>query len=154
MRMPTSMQDQNESKARNARMATASPPDHVTVIFDGTCGFCTRSIRYLHRLDRHNRVTSIACQVAQQDAQYGLAGVDCGESAWALTADGRREAGGQAAMLIASTLLQRRWPVAVGRLPGIRHALALGYRATANNRYRLPGDTPYLSANPGKCGVD
>lgn len=135
-------------------MGTARPPDHVTVIFDGTCGFCTRSIRYLHRLDRQGRVTSIACQVAQRNGQYELEGVDCGESAWALTADGRREAGGQAAMLIASTLLRRSWPVTIGRLPGIRHALAFGYRTIATNRYRLPGDTPWCGANPGKCEPD
>lgn len=132
-------------------MATSGIPDHVTVIFDGTCGFCTRSIRYLHRLDRHDRVTSVASQVAQQDARYEMEGVDCGESAWAITGDGRREAGGQAAMLIASALLQRRWPVTAGRLPGIRHALALGYRTIASNRYRFPGDTPWCGANPGKC---
>ena len=133
-------------------MATARPPDHVTVIFDGTCGFCTRSIRYLHRLDRQGRLTSVACQVAQREARYGLEGVDCGESAWALTDDGRREAGGQAATLIASALLQQRWPVTVGRLPGVRHALAFGYRAVARNRHRFPGDTPWCEANPGRCG--
>lgn len=135
-------------------MATAHPPDHVTVIFDGTCGFCTRSIRYLHRLDRHQRLTSIACQVAQREGRYELEGVDCGKSAWALTEDGRREAGGQAAMLIASTLVQQSWPVIVGRLPGIRHVLAFGYRTVAINRHHLPGDAPWCSANPGRCGTE
>jgi predicted DCC family thiol-disulfide oxidoreductase YuxK len=135
-------------------MATAPPPDHVTVVFDGHCGFCTRSIRYLHRLDRHGRVTSVACQVAQREGRHGMEGVDCGDSAWALTADGRREAGGQAATLIASALLQRTWPVTVGRLPGIRHALAGGYRLIANNRHRFPGDTPWCGANPGRCGPE
>lgn len=125
----------------------------VTVVFDGTCGFCTRSVRYLHRLDRAGRVTSIACQVVQrQEAGYSLAGVDCGESAWALTSDGDKASGAQAAMLICSVLMQRRWPVAAGRLPGIRHALTWGYRTVARNRYRLPGDARWCSAHEGACG--
>lgn len=132
-------------------MTAAGPSDHVTVIFDGTCGFCTRSVRYLRRLDRHQRLTAVACQAAKRDGHYDLEGVDCGESAWALAGDGRRESGAQAAMLIASTLSQQDWPVTIGRLPGIRHALAFGYRVIAINRHRLPGDTPWCSANPDRC---
>jgi len=128
-------------------------PDRVTVVFDGTCGFCTRCVRYLHKLDRHGRVTSIACQVATADPAFELGDIDCGTSAWAIVADGRREAGGQAATLVASVLLRKRWPVTVGRLPGIRHILAFGYRQIAINRYRFPGDTPFCSANPGRCGT-
>lgn len=124
------------------------------MIFDGTCGFCTRTIRYLHTLDRHGRITSIACQVAKEDPAFALGEIDCGESAWAITDDGRREVGGQAATLIAAVLLQRRWPMTVGRWPGIRHALGFGYRWIARNRYRLPGDTPYCTAHPGACRAE
>ncbi|HEV2067538.1 MAG TPA: DCC1-like thiol-disulfide oxidoreductase family protein [Thermomicrobiales bacterium] len=92
--------------------------------------------------------------MAQQEARYGLEGVDCGKSAWGLTEDGHRESGGQAATLIASALLQQRWTVTVGRLPGIRHALAFGYRIIAINRHHFPGDTPWCEANPGRCGTD
>lgn len=133
--------------------ATTMTPERVTVVFDGTCGFCTRSIRYMKKLDKRNQITVIACQIAQQDPAYQLEGVDCGESAWALTEDGRREAGAQAATLIASVLMNKRWPVTVGRLPGVRHALAFGYRVIAKNRYRFPGDTPYCSVPGHDCGT-
>lgn len=129
-------------------------PDRVTVIFDGTCGFCTRSIRYLHKLDRQHRITSIACQVAKENPGFPPGDIDCGESAWAITVDGRCEAGGQAATLIASILLQKRWPVTVGRFAGIRHALSFGYRWIARNRHRFPGDMPYCTAHPGSCRVE
>ena len=68
-------------------MATSTMPDRVTVVFDGTCGFCTRSIRYLKKIDKRNQVTAEACQIVQPDPAYGLQDVDCGEAAWALTAD-------------------------------------------------------------------
>ena len=135
----------------NTALQTRDVPDRLTVIFDGSCGFCTRSVRYLGKLDRHGRLTVTACQVAKRDPAFPLGDIDCGESAWALTADGRAEAGGQAAPLIAAVLLQRRWPIALGRRRGVRHALALGYRWVARNRHRFPGDTPFCTAHPGAC---
>lgn len=136
--------------------ASAAPAvsDRVTVIFDGTCGFCTRSIRYLHALDRQHRITSIACQVAKADPGFPLGDIDCGESAWAITPDGRAEAGGQAATLIASVLLRRHWPVTVGRWVGVRQMLAFGYRWVVRNRHRFPGDTPYCTTHPSSCWAD
>ncbi len=139
--------------AASTAPGTPIVPDHVTVIFDGTCGFCTRSIRYLHRLDRHDRITSIACQVAKEDPGFELGNIDCGKSVWAIAADGR-EAADQAATLIASVLLQKRWPVTLGKLPGVRHTLAFGYHWIARHRHRFPGDTPWCSAHPGSCRVE
>ncbi len=130
---------------------THDVPDRLTVIFDGTCGFCTRSVRYLRRLDRHNRLTVTACQVAKRAPDFPLGDIDCGESAWAFAADGRAEAGGQAAPLIAAVLLRQRWPVTLGRRAGVRHVMTFAYRGVARNRHRFPGDTPYCTAHPGAC---
>lgn len=124
----------------------------VTVIFDGTCGFCTRQVRYLHKLDRHKRLVSKPCQSVKDDPAYGLEDADCGAMAWAITDDGRREGGAQAFTLVASVLLDRQWPVQAGHLPGIRQMLDLGYRIIARNRYRFPGDVPPIS--DGNCRVD
>jgi len=114
----------------------------VTLIFDGACGFCTRQVRYIHKLDKHNRVTSEVCQFVRHDPQYGLGDADCGAMAWAITDDGRRVGGAQAFTQVASVMLGEQWPVTIGRLPVIRQALNLGYRLIAKNRYRFPGDTP------------
>jgi predicted DCC family thiol-disulfide oxidoreductase YuxK len=134
-------------------VAASTLPDRVTVVFDGTCGFCTRSIRYLKKIDKHHQVTAVACQIVQSDPAYGLQDVDCGEAAWALTADGRREAGAQAAALIFAVLLGRQWPITIGRLPGLRQVLGFGYRMIARNRYRFPGDTPYCNEPGVDCGT-
>lgn len=130
--------------------AQATAPQ-VTLIFDGTCGFCTRQVRYVHRFDRHNRVTSEPCQFVQHDPKYGLQDVDCGEMAWAITNDGRRAGGAQAFTLLAAVILGRQWPVTVGRLPVIRQALDLGYGLIAKYRYRFPGDRPPIEG--GSCRV-
>lgn len=130
--------------------AQATSP-HVTLIFDGTCGFCTRQVRYVHKFDWHNRVTSEPCQFVQHDPQYGLRDADCGEMAWAIADDGRRAGGAQAFTLIASVILGKQWPVTVGRLPGVKQALDLGYRTIAKNRYRFPGDTPPIDG--GSCRI-
>jgi predicted DCC family thiol-disulfide oxidoreductase YuxK len=129
---------------------TLSP--RVTVIFDGTCGFCTRQVRFLHKLDRHHRLASKPCQHVKHDPTYGLENVDCGAMAWAISDDGRREAGAQAFTLVASVLLDSQWPLRIGRFPGIRQALALGYWIIARNRYRFPGDVPPIS--DGSCRAD
>ncbi len=133
-------------------MTTQDLQPAVTLIFDGTCGFCTRQVRYIHKLDKHQRVASEPCQFVQHDPRWGLQEADCGAMAWAITSDGRRAGGSQAFTLIASVLLNRQWPVTVGRLPIIRQVLDLGYRLIATNRYRFPGDTPPIEG--GSCRVD
>jgi predicted DCC family thiol-disulfide oxidoreductase YuxK len=107
----------------------------------------------LKKLDKRNQVTAVACQVVQPDPAYGLQNVDCGETAWALTDDGRRESGAQAAALIAAVMLGKQWPITICRLPGIRQVLGFGYRTIARNRYRFPGDTPYCSVPGNDCGT-
>ena len=124
----------------------------VTIVFDGTCGFCTRQVRYLHKLDKHNRLSSHPCQIVKHDPLYRLEDADCGAMVWAICEDGRREGGAQAFTLVVSTLIDREWPVRVGRLPGVRQVLNLGYQIIARNRYRLPGDVPPISG--GSCRMD
>ncbi len=132
-------------------MAANATSPKVTLIFDGTCGFCTRQVRYVHKFDKHHRVTSEPCQFVQHDPQYGLQDTDCGEMAWAITDDGRRAGGAQAFTLLASIMLGKQWPVTIGQLPVIKQVLDLGYRLIAKNRYRFPGDTPPIEG--GSCRI-
>jgi predicted DCC family thiol-disulfide oxidoreductase YuxK len=132
-------------------MATQVSSPRVTLIFDGTCGFCTRQVRRIHALDKHQRIASEPCQYVQDDPRYGLEDADCGAMAWAIAEDGRKAGGAQAFTLVASVLLGRQWPVTVGRLPVIRQVLDQGYRVIAKNRYRFPGDTPPIPG--GSCRV-
>jgi len=130
---------------------SSRPPESVTVIFDGRCGFCTAVVQRLLDGDRHHRVTAIPCQTIDGVERFGLTEQDCLASVRAVAADGRRETGAQAAVLITAVLLGRSWPLRIGRLPGVRQLLALGYRLVASIRHRLPGAVPWCEAHPGAC---
>lgn len=121
----------------------------LTLLFDGTCGFCTRTVLWVQKRDTKGRLDIMPCQSAVQHGGYDLNPADCGKSIWAFTADGQVEAGAQAAALVAAELLGRRWPVQVAKLPVIEQGLAIGYRFIANNRHRLPGIKGMCSINPG-----
>jgi predicted DCC family thiol-disulfide oxidoreductase YuxK len=134
-------------------MADTQALTTVTLLFDGTCGFCTRSVRYLKNRDKRNQIEAIPCQIAINDPKYGLTDADCAQSIWAYTSDGRQAAGDQAAMLIASVMVDKKWPVTFGNLPLIKQALGFGYRTIARNRYRFPGDTPACQQPGFDCGA-
>ncbi len=44
-------------------------PERVTVVFDGTCGCCTWSVRLLRWLDRADRMTTVPCQATDLSAR-------------------------------------------------------------------------------------
>jgi predicted DCC family thiol-disulfide oxidoreductase YuxK len=119
----------------------------LTLLYDGTCGFCARTVAWIQRRDRHQRIVAMPCQGAVRTGSAPVTLEDCGKSFWAITADSEVKGLGQGAALIVATLLDRTWPIAVARLPGIRQALDLGYRFIAHNRHRLPGIK-------GMCAVD
>ena len=69
-------------------MAERSP--QLTLVFDGTCGFCTRSVRLLEALDRNRRVTAMPFQKSGVPASVGLTLEECEAAAWAIAPDGDR----------------------------------------------------------------
>ncbi|HEU0164213.1 MAG TPA: DUF393 domain-containing protein [Thermomicrobiales bacterium] len=119
----------------------------LTLLFDGNCGFCTRTVLWVQAKDTQGRIDVIPCQVAVRNGTHDVSEGDCGKSIWAFTAEGHVEGGAQAAALVASELMGRRWPVQVAKLPVIKQSLDLGYRFIANNRHRLPGIK-------GMCAID
>ena len=108
-----------------------------TLIYDGGCGFCTRSVSWARR------VVPGVVAVPWQQADLGSFGIS--ESA-AAAAVQYVDAGGNVASGaegIAWMLLSRGGPVGVlGRVmlaPGVRRVAAAIYHVVAANRHRLPG---------------
>lgn len=126
-------------------------PDHVVLIFDGTCDFCTRSVRLLRSLDTRGRVTPIPFQRSGTTDAYGLTIAQCEHAAWAVTPDGRRYPGAAAINVALSAALGRRLPWLLYRLPGVRSVQDRVYATIARNRSRLRGDTPYCQQVPDAC---
>jgi len=126
-------------------------PPSLTVIFDGYCGMCTRTIAWLRDHDKQNRLDPLPCQSLDGVRRFGISREQCEEAVWSVTDDGERASGGQAAMMILAVMWQTSWPVTVGKMPGIRQALDVGYRLVARNRRRFPGMTPWCESHPDTC---
>ena len=130
--------------------ATAEPHTHSsppitagTLVYDGDCGFCTTTARWVERR------LSDDCQVIpsqQADlAALGLSADDVARSAWWIGPDGTRWDEHQS---IAGALgtMSGPWPT-VGRLLTLGPINPLArwvYRLVADNRYRIrrPGTRP------------
>lgn len=123
----------------------------LTVIFDGHCGVCTLIIRKLDRWDKRGVLEFRTCQSINLDGFHGVTPTKCLREFWAISDDGTVAAGSDAAALIATALLNNKWPYRIGRWPGVRHVLSFGYRWVANNRRRFPGETPWCQQRPEDC---
>lgn len=121
-----------------------SPPiSSGTLVYDGDCGFCTATARWVER-----RLSDDYQVVASQQADLGALGLtekDVTRSAWWIGPDGTR-ADEHRCIAAALRAMGGPWP-AVGWLMtlGPINPLARGvYRLVANNRYRIrrPGTRP------------
>jgi predicted DCC family thiol-disulfide oxidoreductase YuxK len=118
------------------------------LIYDGDCGFCTRSARWVERLPVRVRLLPwqdadlAALRTTEARAQHEVIWVD---------ATGRVFGGADA---VAELLKHCRlpWP-ALGwtmSAPLLRMLAERAYRWVADNRYRLPGATPACQLPPGQ----
>jgi predicted DCC family thiol-disulfide oxidoreductase YuxK len=126
-------------------------PQQVTLVFDGTCGFCMRSVRFLNALDRNRRVTAVPFQKSSVPASVGLTVEACKTSARAIAPDGGRFRGAEAVNAVVAVALGSAVPLLLYSLPGIRQLQDFIYHLVASNRSLLPGDQPYCAQHPAEC---
>ena len=116
------------------------------LIFDGDCGFCTRSVNVLKRLPITAEVTPY--QFADL-AAYGTTPERANHEVLLVDPTGRIHGGAQA---IARLLLTAGGIYAAAgwalRMPPIRWVAAGVYRLIANNRQRMPGGTAACALPP------
>jgi predicted DCC family thiol-disulfide oxidoreductase YuxK len=122
-----------------------------TLIFDGNCGFCTRSRNVLVRLDRRHRVSTVPLQGRGVAETSGVSRDELADSVHWLDDDGSLCSGAEAANAALSAALGSTVPLRVYRVPGVRQAQDALYRWVANNRHRFPGTTPWCTAHPDSC---
>jgi predicted DCC family thiol-disulfide oxidoreductase YuxK len=119
----------------------ASGPNTPILVFDGDCGFCTLSAKWIgHRLPPDVRVEPWQWL---DIAALGLTSRDVTTAAYWIDEHGTRHRGHRA---IARSLIAAGggWKV-VGALllvPPISWVAAVGYRLVARYRHKLPGGTP------------
>lgn len=120
-------------------MASSDP---ILLIFDGTCGFCTRCARLAREHAPSGRIATSPNQSPGLIEQHGLTREDVDHYVWVVAASGRRWRGAAA---ISRTLLAMggAW-----RLLGLLAALPgadVGYWLLARSRSRISaawGDAP------------
>lgn len=128
-------------------MTAAAEP--ATLLFDGRCGFCTGTVRWLQR-----RFRVPVLVVPWQEADLDRLGVSTAEAERAVQwvePDGRHWSGHRAAARALQSC-RRPWPW-LGRLVGARLATPLaapGYHLISRLRGYLPGTTPACD-EPGRC---
>lgn len=119
-----------------------------TLIYDGDCGFCTRSVRWVERLPV--RVRIVPWQEADLTALRTTEDRARHEVVWAPPRG--RVRGGAAAVAELLKHCRCPWPV-LGWLmdaPVLRGLAELVYRCVADNRFRLPGATPACQLPAGQ----
>jgi predicted DCC family thiol-disulfide oxidoreductase YuxK len=111
----------------------------VEVFFDGDCPLCRREITFLRKIDRRRRIrfTDIAA------ADFSARALGVGHEALMAEIHGRLPDGSwvRGVEVFRRLYAAIGWLplVAVSRWPGVRQALAMGYRVFARNRLRWTG---------------
>lgn len=111
------------------------------LIFDGDCGFCTSSARWVERR-APDGTDVVPFQRIDDLGRYGLTRRDVETAAYWIDGDGAKR--GHRAMAAALRAIGGRWG-ALGRaidLPPLRPLAAGAYHLVARFRHRLPGGTP------------
>ncbi|WP_067468751.1 thiol-disulfide oxidoreductase DCC family protein [Actinomadura macra] len=114
--------------------------ERPVLVYDGDCGFCTSSVRFLER-----RVPVDATVVAFQFADLGALGTTAGRAEHEVLWIDRlgRVSGGAEAIGRLLTAAGGPWRAlgVVMRVPPVSWAAHVVYRLVANNRHRMPGGT-------------
>lgn len=114
--------------------------DHeAELLFDADCGFCTKAVGVLRRIDRGGRVRVLTLQSDLALRRFGLTQDQALTQVWAMDSRGRRSGGAEAVNVALAAALGFRGPLWLYRLPGMRWCQERVYRTVAANRYRLPG---------------
>jgi predicted DCC family thiol-disulfide oxidoreductase YuxK len=126
-------------------------PPAATLVFDGDCGMCTRSVRLLRRLDRTGRVEVLAAQVEGVRERTGLTVAETEAAAWTVSERGDRVGGARAIALAIAVARGASWPLLPWRVPGLPWVLDRVYRFVAEHRAWFPGETPWCEQHAGSC---
>lgn len=109
--------------------------ERLLLIYDGGCGFCRRSVRYLRERDLADAIEPVRNQTRGIEERTGLTRKQLDGSAWVIDSRGRAVSGARA-MLRALRALGGPWWVAgvLGSLPGPVWVLQAAYRWVAGHR--------------------
>ncbi|MBO0872790.1 MAG: DUF393 domain-containing protein [Pseudonocardia sp.] len=120
------------------------------LVFDGECGFCTRTLGWLRLADRRRLIETAPYQRPGVPESIGASREQCAASVQWRGADGTRVEGAAAISAALAVALDATWPVGLYRHTSRLQARL--YEWVSANRYRLPGVTPWCTRYPHDCG--
>jgi predicted DCC family thiol-disulfide oxidoreductase YuxK len=119
------------------------------LVFDGDCGFCTRSVGWVRAMDRRGEIDIRPYQEPGAPEAVGTDAATCAEAVQWRGPDGRRLAGAAAVNAVLDTVTGTPIPSTIYRATsGLQERV---YRWVADHRSRFPGMTPYCQSHPGSC---
>jgi predicted DCC family thiol-disulfide oxidoreductase YuxK len=115
-----------------------SADQRLVLLFDGTCGPCTRLADFVRQRDRGARILVLPNQAPGALRRYGVTRAEADRAAWLIEPGGRRLEGA-AALSRALEVLGGGWRLLAipGRLAAAAAAEEAAYRWVARNRGRL-----------------
>ena len=115
-------------------------PERATLVFDGSCGFCRDTVRWVARWDRAGRVALLPFQESARVAELGLAPPAVAAALHLVLPDGRVFVGADAVAELLTLLPGLGWATALFGIPGVRPAARRVYAWVARRRHCLvPG---------------
>ncbi len=138
-----------------SRAGIANSHAHVPLlIYDGSCGFCTRAARWLerHAVDNAIEIRSAKEMTVQQLFDLGLTEHEVNISVWWIADDSSQS--GHEAIGAALRSCGSGWRY-LGRaidLYPFRQIAPSAYRLIARNRHLLPGATPMCRVDAPRSG--
>ena len=121
------------------------------LVFDGNCGFCTRSVGWVRAMDRRGRIEVRPYQEPGAPESIGTDAATCADAVQWRGPDGRRLAGAAAVNAVLDTVTGTNLPSTVYRATaGLQERV---YRWVADHRGQFPGTTPYCQSHPEACGA-
>ena len=116
----------------------ASAPHPYTLIYDGECGICRRSVGWIRERDREERIEVVPYQDPTVPERFSEVPRHDMERAMQLVAlDGARWEGARALEEILAILPRWRVAAPLFRIPGVRRVADRIYRWVATNRRHL-----------------
>ncbi len=127
--------------------------ESITLIFDGSCGFCTLSVDVLRALDWRHSIHAVPFQRSGIPEAAGLTRRQCQYAVWLTTPAGKRYSSAGAASRALDQLVVAPIFSLLYAIPGLHQLEDAVYRWVAAHRGLLPGIRPRYGQPGGHCAL-
>lgn len=117
-----------------ASRADLGEPKQHWLIWDGTCGFCRRSVVWFQQRDHERRFRVVPYQGCPSPPMTPALREASSRAIQVITADGRQVSGGRAVLFALREIGQRPALMRIATTPPLIWLVEAGYRVVARNR--------------------